>query len=170
MHFISINKWQEHTSFCYSLLLGQFQLKLFYCGKGRQCHECHLATRTQIFATIFLCWNESMLQVSINIDLKPSAKFHENPIKTLQEIWPQQWVCSSLPVIISQLLYSWLFRYSKSLWCKLIKISRETKQTDCLRCNELFSFSSTALCYKRAITKERLIIPFPLFSAPSLSL
>ena len=28
---------QEYTSFSYSLLLsGQFQLKLFYCGKGRQ--------------------------------------------------------------------------------------------------------------------------------------
>ena len=27
---------EERTSFCYSLLSGQFQLKLFYCGKGRQ--------------------------------------------------------------------------------------------------------------------------------------
>ena len=35
-NFISTKKWQEHTSFCYSLLLGQFQLKLFYCRKGRQ--------------------------------------------------------------------------------------------------------------------------------------
>ena len=26
----------KNTFFCYSLLLGQFQLKLFYCGKGRQ--------------------------------------------------------------------------------------------------------------------------------------
>ena len=31
-----MNKQQEHASSCYSLLLGQFQLKLFYCGKGRQ--------------------------------------------------------------------------------------------------------------------------------------
>ena len=34
--FISTNKWQQHSSFCYSFLLGQFQLKLFCCGKGRQ--------------------------------------------------------------------------------------------------------------------------------------
>ena len=26
----------KNTFLCYSLLLGQFQLKLFYCGKGRQ--------------------------------------------------------------------------------------------------------------------------------------
>ena len=26
----------KNTFFCYSLLLGQFQLKLFYCGKGGQ--------------------------------------------------------------------------------------------------------------------------------------
>ena len=26
----------KNTFFCYSLLLGQFQLKLFYCGKSRQ--------------------------------------------------------------------------------------------------------------------------------------
>ena len=26
----------KNTFFCYSLLLGQFQLKLFYCGKGCQ--------------------------------------------------------------------------------------------------------------------------------------
>ena len=31
-----MNKYQERTSSCYSPLLGQFQLKLFYCGKGRQ--------------------------------------------------------------------------------------------------------------------------------------
>ena len=39
MHSISMNKQTIKTlSFCYSLLLaiGQFQLKLFYCGKGRQ--------------------------------------------------------------------------------------------------------------------------------------
>ena len=34
-----MNKWQELTSFSYSLLLGQSQLKLqvsIYCGKGHQ--------------------------------------------------------------------------------------------------------------------------------------
>ena len=36
VHLISLNKQQDHTSFCYSLLLGQCQLKLFYCRKGRQ--------------------------------------------------------------------------------------------------------------------------------------
>ena len=36
MQFISINKQEEHTSFCYSPLLGKFQLKQFYCRKGPQ--------------------------------------------------------------------------------------------------------------------------------------
>ena len=31
-----MNKKEEHTSFCYSPLLVQFQLKLIYCGKARQ--------------------------------------------------------------------------------------------------------------------------------------
>ena len=36
VHFILMNEQQAHRSFCYSLLLGQFQLKLFCCGKGLQ--------------------------------------------------------------------------------------------------------------------------------------
>ena len=33
----------KNTFLCYSLLLGQFQLKLFHCGKGppKLCIECH---------------------------------------------------------------------------------------------------------------------------------
>ena len=43
-----------------------------------------------------------MLQLSVNINLKPHAKFHETPAKDLQEklleIWPLQRVCS--PVLL----------------------------------------------------------------------
>ena len=47
VYFISVNKWQELTSFIYSLLLGQSQLKLqvsILMGKGppKLCIECHL--------------------------------------------------------------------------------------------------------------------------------
>ena len=35
-NLISMNSLQKHTSFCYSLTLGQFQLKSFYCEKGSQ--------------------------------------------------------------------------------------------------------------------------------------
>ena len=37
VHFISMNRQQNHTIFfCYNLILGQLLLKVFYCGKGRQ--------------------------------------------------------------------------------------------------------------------------------------
>ena len=36
MHLIRMNEKREHTLFCYSLPSAQFQLMLFYCGKGRQ--------------------------------------------------------------------------------------------------------------------------------------
>ena len=33
---LRFNEQRTRTHFCYSPLLGQFQLQLFYCGKGRQ--------------------------------------------------------------------------------------------------------------------------------------
>ena len=69
LHLTSMNKQQEHSSFCYSLLLGQFQLKLFYCGKGRQ----NFASN----ATLYPCEHSRQNHRMFRKKLKPqSVHFH----------------------------------------------------------------------------------------------
>ena len=53
MHFILMNKYHQHTSFCYSLLLGQFQPKLFTVEiTAKTLHRMSLCTPVSIPAKI----------------------------------------------------------------------------------------------------------------------
>ena len=77
------------------------------------------------FSRQFRCKHEVFPQFSINMSLKPCAKFPENSIKALRErtIWNFTLAANLIPrlVISSIFLCTHLIKYSKPPWCKLEK-------------------------------------------------
>ena len=64
---------QEHTSFCYSLLLGQYQLKLLYYGKGRQnfvsnvtLYPCERSRQNHLVVSVWTVFTIVAIEIETN--------------------------------------------------------------------------------------------------------